>query len=400
MSVVKEIELFFQEGNSDKVYNATIVKNPDGTYDVPVAWGRRGGGLSQGKKAVKASLAVAEAAFDKVVREKRTKGYEEITTKVKPAAVAPPEGKGSGSKAGGSKRKAVGQAAQLLNPIEDDEVEGMLSDEDIVAQQKVDGDRLLVHVTEAEIVGTNRKGQVKKVPRAVLEALDSAPTGTVVDGELVTDGGPAAFWAFDLLQHGDDDLRARPYTERYEALAALCADLVGPVKLLPLASTEDEKRELFEALQEKGTEGIVFKRADAPYKAGRPASGGTQLKYKFIKSADVFITENAGNAYQMAVFEGKKRRLIGKVFAGTDNRVRKLLDATIADGETPVAEVQYLYATDDSQLFQAVFVRLREDKTPAECTFDQLLQTNRAVHLPVKKPSKKSAAAKTTRKKK
>jgi hypothetical protein len=41
VSVIKAIELFFQEGSSDKVYNAMIVKDGD-AYTVKVAWGRRG----------------------------------------------------------------------------------------------------------------------------------------------------------------------------------------------------------------------------------------------------------------------------------------------------------------------------------------------------------------------
>ena len=45
MSVIKEIELFYQEGSSDKVYNAMIVKDGD-AFTVKVAWGRRGSTLN------------------------------------------------------------------------------------------------------------------------------------------------------------------------------------------------------------------------------------------------------------------------------------------------------------------------------------------------------------------
>ncbi len=67
------------------------------------------------------------------------------------------------------------------------------------------------------------------------------------------------------------------------------------------------------------------------------------------------------------------------MFAGTTNASRKELDALLADGKKPVAEVKYLYATDDDQLFAPVFVRLRTDKAAKACVRAQLLKTDRAV---------------------
>src|ERR1043165_6957130 len=98
MAIVKEIRVFFQEGNSDKVYNAFIIKEDDGTYSVNVAWGPRDAGFNLGKKAVHVTEAKAKQVFDRVVREKTNKGYQEMTASVKPAEVAPPVGQGSGSK--------------------------------------------------------------------------------------------------------------------------------------------------------------------------------------------------------------------------------------------------------------------------------------------------------------
>jgi len=148
---------------------------------------------------------------------------------------------------------------------------------------------------------------------------------------------------------------------------------------VPTAWKRDAKRTLLERLKSERAEGIVLKRRDAPYTPGRPASGGNQLKYKFVKSADVFITENAGNAYRMAVYAGKKVKEVGKVFAGTTNETRKELDERISAGERPVAIVEYLYATDDDNLFQPVFLSLRDDKEPEDCLLSQLVKTNREV---------------------
>lgn len=377
MSIVRSVELFFQEGSSDKVYNARIVEE-NGLYTCQVEWGRRGSPLNTGAKAVKVSRDKADKVFDKLVREKTSKGYQEVTAGVAPAAVAPPVGQGSASRVAGTGRKRLGQAAQLLNPVEEHALEALFVDAGIVAQQKLDGQRVIAHVG-AEVVATNRAGQVTQVPQQVLDALAAAPAGTVLDGELCAgDGGPL-YWLFDMLQHRDDDLRGLGYHERYARLTAAAQGLAGPVKVVATARSEADKRALYRKLEGDRAEGIVFKRAAAPYQPGRPASGGHQLKYKFVKSADVMITSNAGNAYQMAVHDGDRLVEVGKVFAGTTNETRRQIDELLAAGERPVAEVRYLYATDGDQLFQPVFAQLRDDKEPADCTLAQLVRTNRSV---------------------
>jgi bifunctional non-homologous end joining protein LigD len=375
----KEAKLFFQEGNSDKVYYARIVPAGATVYDVVVQWGRRGSTLSSGKKAVKVSLEKAEATLEKLVREKMSKGYEAMSGTVKPAEVAPPVGEGSGSKATGI-RKRVGRIAQLLNPVEGPEVERLLADDRVVAQQKLDGNRVLCHLVDGEVLPTNRSGQKTAVPARVLEGVSHLPTGTVVDGEVVRHESGDVYWLFDVLEFAGEDVSTEPYEARFARLMdELEPGLVEPVRVLETATTSKQKRALYESLQQSGAEGIVFKRKDAPHTPGRPGSGGTQLKCKFVSSADVVLVENAGNAYRMQVYEKGKLRDVGKVFSGTTNESRAQLDAALAKGQRPVAEVRYLYATDDFNLFQPVFVRVRDDKPEKACDFAQLKSTNRAV---------------------
>jgi bifunctional non-homologous end joining protein LigD len=372
--VIQSVELFYQEGSSDKVYNARIVED-GGKYTVAVEWGRRGSSLSTGAKVVKVELAAATRAFESLIREKTGKGYERVTADARPAAVAPPEGEGSGSKVGG-KRAKVGHAAQLLNPIEDDDLADFLADDDMVAQQKVDGQRVLVHMGDEGLVATNRDGQVTQFHAKLAQALEWLPRGTVVDGEVVGD----AYWLFDVLELGGDDVRGRGYLERHALVDEELEPALGALaRVLPVAVGGKAKRALHDKLRGAGAEGIVFKDREAPYRSGRPASGGTQRKYKFVRSADVVILENAGNAYLMAVYDGRALFEVGKVFAGTTNATRKDLDRRLGRGERPVCEVRYLYATDDDQLFQPVFVGLRDDKPAKECLRAQLVGTNRGV---------------------
>jgi bifunctional non-homologous end joining protein LigD len=371
VSVVKEIELFYQEGTSDKVYNAMIVKDGD-AYTVKVAWGRRGSTLNQGSKAVKVALAVAQKKFESLVREKTNKGYQAITGDVKPAAVAPPVGEGSGSKAPRARAK-VGHSAQLLSPLDDDELDAFLANESMIAQQKIDGMRVLAHVDETGILVTNRDGQKTNVDMRAFAGLEYLPHGTIVDGELLDDG----YWLFDLLQLAGEDVRDRGYLERWNLLDGdLEPALGGDVRIVPVAVGKKHKAKLHDKLRKAGAEGLVFKDREAPYAAGRNA---TQRKLKFVKSADVVVLENAGNAYLMGVYDGRTLLEVGKVASGTTNAIRKQLDDALGRGQRPICEVRYLYATDDNKLYQPVFVRVRDDKTPKQCLREQLLATCRRV---------------------
>ncbi len=374
MTTVKSIALFFQEGTHDKVYNASLVREADGTFSVNVAWGRRNSGLNTGKKANHTTLGEAEKQFAKVVREKTQKGYQELTSEVQPAEVAPPVGQGSGTLAPSAKKK-VGFAAQLLEPSEPHELEGLLDGDSYVAQQKLDGIRVLAHLEEHEIVPVNRNGErTDKATAAALRGLAGLPVGTVVDGEIMGDG---SYWLFDVLRLGRQDITHVGYEERWLILAdELGPDLAGGVEVLRLAMTTDDKRALFRGLVTAGAEGIVFKTRTAPYTAGRSAA---QRKHKLVKSCDVVLLANAGNAYLMGVQDGAEVLEIGKVFAGTTSETRAQIDALLTAGERPVAEVRYLYATADSQLFQPVFVRLRDDKAARLCVRAQLAQTNKGV---------------------
>lgn len=376
---MNEVKLFFQEGSSDKVYYARIVPAGGHVYDVVVQWGRRGSTLQQGKKAIKVSLERAEATLEKLKREKVGKGYEEMTSTARPAEVAPPMGQGSGSRATGI-RKRVGRVAQLLNPVDLHDVEALLGDDRYLAQQKLDGARVLCHVVDGEVLPTNRNGQKTSLADEVLRGVRHLPNGTVVDGEVMKVGGETLYWLFDVLEFGGEDVSAEPYESRLARLAdEVDPGLFDPARVLETAWTTKQKRALLERLQHAGAEGVVFKRRDAPHSPGRPASGGAQLKCKFVASADVVLVENVGNAYRMQVLDGRHWRDVGRVFSGTTTESRAFIDARLASGTRLVAEVRYLYATDDLQLFQPVLMRLREDKPAEACLLEQLKRTNRDV---------------------
>ena len=232
----KRIELFFQEQPSDKVYNVELVQTKKG-WTVHVEWGRRGSNLQKGTKAVDASLEAAEKAFDKVVRQKLRKGYEEHTDDNKPASVAPPKGEGSASKAGIHTRAKVGVAAQLLNNVGAGKLEKIFADRSYWAQQKFDGKRVLVHIEEDGVLMTNREGQETSLEKKVADALwEIAPVGTIFDGELVS----STYWVFDLLAWGTSDLRKQEYLYRYAQLKQV--EIPKHVELVPPRTSAQSAR--------------------------------------------------------------------------------------------------------------------------------------------------------------
>lgn len=119
-----------------------------------------------------------------------------------------------------------------------------------------------------------------------------------------------------------------------------------------------EKRALLAELRAHGQEGIVFKRASAPYVYGRPTSGGNQLKFKFVESATLLV--GAVNGSRRSV------ELHGLDAAGHPVALGSVTIPAHFDVPTPGAIVEvryrYLYAYPGGSLFQPVYLGKRSDQ--------------------------------------
>jgi bifunctional non-homologous end joining protein LigD len=110
---MESITLYFREGSSDKVYQASIRPQGEG-FMVHFAYGRRGSTLSTGTKTQSpVTHNEAKRIYDKLIQEKTTKGYL------------------PGDDAGliqhpTSAKKHTGIQCQLLNPITEDQLEQFL----------------------------------------------------------------------------------------------------------------------------------------------------------------------------------------------------------------------------------------------------------------------------------
>jgi bifunctional non-homologous end joining protein LigD len=88
-----------------------------------------------------------------------------------------------------------------------------------------------------------------------------------------------AFYAFDLLWLDGQDLRRRPLLDRKAQLAMLLAR--APERIVYSDHLAGDGGKLFRKIGELGGEGVVSKRADAPYTSG-PSSTWVKVKHSSV----------------------------------------------------------------------------------------------------------------------
>ncbi len=338
--------LYYREGASDKVYQAAI-EPKDGGYVVTFAYGRRGSTLATGTKTqTPVDYATAKTVYDRLVREKTAKGYT-------PGA--------DGTPYQHSDKQASGILPQLLNTIDEEQLESLLNDRQYVLQEKHDGRRLMLRKLTHTITGINKLGVVTGFPAIVAEEFQLAEADFLIDGEIVGE----EYHAFDLLELDGDDLRGRTYQERYLHLINLLASFNHwHVSLVESAHLPGQKREVFNRLKAENREGVVFKRGDAIYTAGRPNSGGPQLKYKFQETASFIVTKvNARRSVSLMLFDGDRVVPVGNVTIPPNHDIPQV---------GAIVEVRFLYAHRGGSIFQPVYLGVRDDIRAEECTVSQL----------------------------
>ncbi len=342
--------LYYRQGSSDKVYQAAIEPKGDG-YLVTFAYGRRGQTLTTGTKTqAPVSLEKAQSIHTKLVASKLAKGYT-------------PAEDGTPYASTGDEGRDTGIRPQLLNPIEEHEFGRLIRSTKFCLQQKHDGRRLLVLKQGDTITGINRRGLAVAIPEPIREAVAAIPCDLLIDGEAVGE----TLHAFDLLEFEGTNLRQHGYLDRFQILMGVVP--MGNPALCWIATPldPDDKRATYEELRAEGAEGVVFKDIDAPYTPGRPNSGGSQLKFKFVETASFIV---AGR-------NGTKRSVGLELVTAEGNRVPAGNVTIPANHEVPekgsVCEIRYLYAHRESgAVYQPVYLGLRDDIPAEDCTVDQL----------------------------
>jgi bifunctional non-homologous end joining protein LigD len=284
-----------------------------------------------------------------------------------------------------------------------------------VYETKYDGYRIVASVNAASVGLATRNGKefTHRAP-SVVSALRALNISAVLDGELVSPARGTAsragkagdfqslqnalregrtaqliYFVFDVLWCNGEDLRTRPLLERKHALKQLLRGNTD--KHLRLGEHLDGEGDvIFKHACRLGMEGVIAKRADAPYAPGRSKSW---LKIKCMGREELVVvgyTPPSGSravlgALILATREGGKLRYAGKVGTGftrtslldLGKRLRALHRDRCAIVPAPrgpelrgavwvepalVAEISFTEWTDDGRLRHPSFQGLREDK--------------------------------------
>ncbi len=314
----------------------------------------------------------------------------------------------------------------LASPIESaEEIAGELSE--FVIEDKFDGIRAHAHKDGGKVALFSRTlddvtEQFPEVARGLADLESDGPL--LLDGEIVAwqededrpasffrlqrrlgrkapdasllEEIPTAFVAYDCLARSGRPLFEESWETRRGELAAAASGTALRLSEVFGAKTPAELEALFAAARARGNEGLMLKRRDSPYQAGKRGRAWRKWK-KALASIDVVVTaveqghgKRAGmlSDYTFAVrdTEGEGFVNIGKAYSGlTDEEIRGLASrfrkSTIAryGPVRAVAPEVVLEVSFDSIQKSARhksgfalrfprIVRLRPDRSPADVT--------------------------------
>lgn len=350
------------EGSADKVYQVSLRASGD-LWVVEFAYGKRGSALKTGTKTQEpVEYKAGKSIFDKLVREKLAKGYVPYGDEV------------SYTRAEGEP-KASGILPQLPIALDEGDVGAMITNESWWMQQKHDGENRLLLIRNGIVRGVNRKGQFIDVPTEWKTYL-----GVLPDCLLAGESCGPVFYAFDLLEHDQTDLRTRGFRDRYFALKRLIGttfnwfDGCELEKLESRKETEkrlriveayqvgESKRSVFDRIKIEGGEGVVFKNVHEPFEIGK---SWAIRKFKFVESATcIVLTVNAQRSVQVGCMDGDGTMVnLGNVTIPANHSVPSV-------GE--LVEVRYLYRFEYGSLEQPVYLGVRTDLEVSDAVISQI----------------------------
>jgi bifunctional non-homologous end joining protein LigD len=273
-----------------------------------------------------------------------------------------------------------------------------------VYEEKYDGYRILAYKEGARVTLRSRNAieRTATFPEVTAAVATLPARSLLLDGEVVAfdpqlvsrfqllqQGGTHLYAVFDCLWRDGRDLRGEPLSVRRAVVEELIPE---PGRLFAARRLPANGLAAFRTAERKGYEGLVAKDTAAPYVEGRSTAW---LKVKVHQEDDFMIggysvpagTRTHFGALLLGAYDGRTLRYVGKVGTGFTHarlselhrKFQPLVQAAPAFVNPPrekgatwlapqlVAQVRFHEWTADMKLRQPAFVRLRDDKTPAEC---------------------------------
>ena len=228
---------------------------------------------------------------------------------------------------------------------------------------------------------------------------------------------PSSFVAFDLLAVDGTDLRSRPFGDRRTSLVSVLRNARPPVYVTPATTDRGIAGRWFRVFEGAGLDGLIAKPVGDPYVENKR----TQLKVKHVRTADAAVAgfrwhkDGKGvGSLLLGLYDGGRLHHVGVAASFTARRREELVDELAplmtdalddhpwrewadaeahASGQMPgaphrwnaqrdsswvplrierVAEVKYGSTLGGRFREVTKMLRWRPDKTPTECTFEQL----------------------------
>jgi len=250
-----------------------------------------------------------------------------------------------------------------------DQIRSFLSKhERVYAEEKIDGERVFLVVNEERsVLATKHNGIYTENELPLLFADINVKPGALIDCEL--ERKEQRLDCFDILFSESKDVRAYPLSERKVHLGSALANCEAEhVRNIPyfVSGNVDEILRVFDETTARGGEGLMLKDVNASYK-----STNGWLKLKAWASVDAFVTRLVQNerdiSYSIAVHDAQGKLVpLGDVYSAISG-----VDVSQISVGT-VLEVRHQPSAGFRALRHPVIMKIRADKIPEECLFDQL----------------------------
>lgn len=290
-----------------------------------------------------------------------------------------------------------------------------------IFEPKIDGTRCIAHVGRGVELQNRRLRMITDRYPELGKDLARLATNCVLDGEIAvfvqgrpdfaaleerehqTSGlridylsraMPASYIAFDILHASHESLMDRPLAERKSILKEELqeGDLVSILDYMP-----ERGEAYYRAAVEMGLEGVLAKRLTSTYQPGIRSPDWIKIKKRL--TADMVVggyipgkgsRERFFGGLMLGAYDSGFLIYVGRVGSGFSDRELEEITAAFDPSEDPpfsnppqrrdarwlkprlVVEIAALELTPDRHLRAPVFLRIRDDKEPEECSMDQL----------------------------
>ena len=298
----------------------------------------------------------------------------------------------------------------------------VFSSKEWIFEPKIDGSRCMAYISNGTVELLNRRQRsiTFRYPE-IAKALRQAASDCILDGEMavfskgipnfsslavreqqiksiridyLSKAMPASYIVFDILQTGQESLMNRPLLERKSILSKELQenDFVTIIDYM-----QEKGDAYYEVALKKGLEGIMAKRSASPYQPGVRSRDWIKIKKRLTMDLVVggYIPGQGQRkpffgGLLLGAYDADKLIFTGRVGSGfTQKELEEISNEFVPSIESPflhpptppgvkwlkpeiVVEVEGLEVSKNGHLRAPVFLRKRVDKSPEECTIEQL----------------------------